>query len=146
MPFSLKFRILYQEHMKFEEVARQDRPSGNSPDTEPNLEKFERGISQEAGCSLRWNLGYCIRSIWDLKRWQDKTARRAVILIQMVHRSSRKIQSEYLEKQNAVFAEVSNIASEAYENWRGGTTGRPSRSCADTEANLEKFKWEYLEN
>ena len=50
--------------MRFEEVARQDRPLSRSPDTEPNLEKFKQ---------------------------------------------------EYLEDQNAIFAEISNIVSGAYE-------------------------------
>ena len=39
--FQLKFRNLYQEHMIFEEVARQGPASSGSPDTQLLLKKFE---------------------------------------------------------------------------------------------------------
>ena len=112
-----KFRVLYQEHMSIEDVAR----DGSS------CSWYRKRISSGNIWSARkcFSLKFRIfmRSAWVSKRWYDKTARRAVLLIDRFFEKNFK--RDYLSSQKVFRAEIFDFISGKHEVWRSGIMPNP---------------------
>ena len=122
MSISLKFRILYQEHMTIEEVARCGHSSCCSPDIEIFRTKFNREYldSQNLYFAEISNLYQERMTIEEVARYGHPSSSSPDT---QVFRT--KFIREYLESQNLYFAETSNFESGAYDNRGGGTLWPP---------------------